>query len=208
MPKQSSLVLIFLLLSETKVSLLVSFFRHVHSITSAVAKTQCITCGKGKVTYDCKGCQQPFCLNHLIDHNRQLSEQLEDLENQRNLFKQTLSQHLPSERPGIQQIDQWEEDSIRQIQQRAQEARDLLEEYTSECIPQIEIEIDKLTDEMKELRHENDFDERHLNQLKTKLEKLREQLEQQKKIEIKEDSILIEKISVGIPLRKFIETLS
>lgn len=56
-------------------------------MAKASSKTRCVTCGKDKTTYECPGCSQNFCLNHLNAHNRELSKQLDEIEDQRNQFR-------------------------------------------------------------------------------------------------------------------------
>jgi hypothetical protein len=83
-------------------------------MATTTGKTQCVTCGKDKVAYKCEGCSQNFCLNHLGEHHQLLIKQLDDLENERNLFRQTLSEQSnhPQKHSLIRQIDRWEKDSI------------------------------------------------------------------------------------------------
>src|SRR5271156_5025034 len=94
----------------------------------ATGKAHCVTCGKEKAAYKCEGCSQTFCIKHLNDHHQLLITQLDDVENQRNLFRQTLTEQTtnPEKYSLIQQINQWEEDSIIKIKQTADEARKLL----------------------------------------------------------------------------------
>ncbi len=61
--------------------------------TIASVQIRCITCGKDyKITYNCEGCSQNFCVNHLSEHHRQLAKQLDEIEDQRNVFRQILSE--------------------------------------------------------------------------------------------------------------------
>ena len=146
----------------------------------------CVTCGKGKVTYDCKGCEQKFCLNHLVDHQKVLEQQLDDIENQRNVLKQTINQYS-EQHSAIKQIDLWEQESIEHIRQTAQQSRDKVKQY----INQIDMDLNKLTDEMKDFRAENDFNEIHLNDLKSQLERLENQLIESNNMEFRQESTLI-----------------
>ncbi len=159
-------------------------------MATAGVKTLCITCKKDKVTYACEGCQQRFCLNHLNDHNKELATQLDEIEDQRNIFKQIISEHNsnPEKHSLFKEISKWEENSIQKIKQTANELRETLIKQTSDHVKGVEIDLKKLTDQMKEIRSENDFNEIHLNELKIKLNKLEEQFNQPKNIQIREDS--------------------
>jgi hypothetical protein len=66
----------------------------------------------------------------------------------------------------IKQIDKWKKDSIQKIQQTAEECRQILLQHTNEHFNQIEINLAKLTDHLRETRQENDFNEIEINQLK------------------------------------------
>ncbi len=61
-------------------------------MATSTGKTQCVTCGRDKVTYKCEGCSKAFCINHLNEHHQFLLKQLDDVENQRNVFRQTLTE--------------------------------------------------------------------------------------------------------------------
>jgi chromosome segregation ATPase len=170
-------------------------------MATGASKTHCVTCGKENATLKCTGCLKDFCFNHLVEHRQQLSKQLDDLENKRNLFRQTLTEQTnqPEKYSLIQQINQWEKDSIKQIQQTADQARDLLLKHTTEHLGKIEVKLTKLTEELKEIREENDFNEIDVNQLKEKLKQLEEQLNKPANISIQHDSSsFIKKISVVI----------
>lgn len=178
-------------------------------MATAGNKTRCVTCGKDiKAAYKCKGCSQRFCLTHLNDHNRELGKELDEIEDQRNEFRQNLSDQTNDLQKHVlfQQISKWEKKSIRKIKRTANDARDLLVKHTNEHIEKVEVNLAKLTNEIKELREENDFNEININELKTKLKKLEEQLNQPTNIKIEKDSSssFINKISVMIYSCKFI----
>jgi len=90
-------------------------------MATATGKTKCIKCGKDKATSKCSGCAQEFCYNHLGEHRQELNKQLDDIEGNRDVFRETLNQHTnQSEKyPLIQEINQWEQDSIQKIKQTA-----------------------------------------------------------------------------------------
>jgi uncharacterized protein (DUF3084 family) len=96
------------------------------------------------------------------------------------------------------QIDKWERDSIKKIRQTAEEARQELFKYTDGHIRQIEIELNILTDQVRESREENDFVETDLQRWKQELTHLTNQLAQPSNITIGQDSTpLVTKISIN-----------
>ena len=83
-------------------------------MATTTGKTHCVSCGKEKVAYKCEGCLQTFCLNHLADHHRELGLRLDDVEHQRNIFRQKLTEQTNDAHGQMlmQEINQWEIDSI------------------------------------------------------------------------------------------------
>jgi chromosome segregation ATPase len=162
-------------------------------------RTQCITCGKEKVTSKCSGCFQDFCYNHLGEHRQQLSKQLDEIEGERNLFQQAITQQTASSQKHslIQEIDEWEQQSIQKIKQTAEEARQLLVKYTNEHIIRIEQRLNKLTYQLKHSRDEDDIMETDFQKWKEELQQMTEQLNKPPNIEIQQSSTpLINKIQV------------
>ena len=147
-------------------------------MATATGKHHCVTCGKDRAAYKYEGCSQHFCFNHLAEHRQTLGKQLDEIEDKRNLFLQTLTEQQtnPQNHLLIQQVDEWERDSIKIIQQTAEEARQLLIEHTPIHINNIEVKLSKLTEQLKQTREENDFNEIILDQFKQKLKQLEEEL--------------------------------
>jgi len=162
-------------------------------------KARCIICGKDRSAVRCEGCLQIFCYNHLKDHRQELNKQLDEIEVNQNIFRQTLAQQTIDLKQNslIKQIDEWKEDSIKMIQQTAEECKQLLLQYTTEHITNIEVNLNKLTEELRQIRQENDFNEIYLKQLNEKLSQLANELDQPPNISVHQDSASpINKISV------------
>ena len=171
------------------------------SMARASNKTACVKCEKDRVAYECKGCSQNFCFNHLAEHRQELAKLFDDLENERNLFRYTLSEQTIHSMKHIlfEQINQWESNAIDKIKQAANETRELFIKHMNEHIEKMEIKFKKLTEEIKQFRQYNDFNEINLDELKVKLKELEKQLNQPSNITIQEDSSsFINKISLLI----------
>jgi hypothetical protein len=91
----------------------------------------------------------------------------------------------------IKQIDKWERESINKVRQTAEEARQTVVQHTMEHTVQIEIKLNKLTDELREGRVENDFFEIDLKQWKEELRRLTEELARPPNIKLQQDSVSI-----------------
>jgi hypothetical protein len=159
-------------------------------MATAIGKARCAICGKEKSSYKCGGCSQEFCFNHLADHKQELSKQFDEIEVNRDLFRQTLTEQTtnPQKHPLIQQIDQWERDSIKTIRQTADQARQLVFDNTAGHIAELETKFNKLTDQLRQSRQENDFNETDLDQFQDKLERLMKALVKPPNVSIRQDS--------------------
>ncbi len=170
-------------------------------MATATGKTRCIKCSKEKATMRCGGCFEDFCYKHLGDHRQELNKQLDEIEVNRDLFRQSLTQQIeqPNNHQLIQQINQWEQKSIKIIQQTAEEARQKWIANGNEHIHQLEINLNKLTDQLRRSRDEDDFNEINLRQFQEELAKLKKELTKPSNISIREDSTsFIKKISVYV----------
>jgi hypothetical protein len=137
--------------------------------------TQCSICNEETGTFLCHGCSKNFCFNHLTEHQQSLNEQLHHIQNDYNQFKQTIIdlKNNPEKHSLIKQINQWENDSIEKIKQKAKECRERLINCTNKVLNQIEI---KLNDPNKQLitnEKKNYFNEIDLNKFKQRLEKIK-----------------------------------
>ncbi|CAF4059823.1 unnamed protein product [Adineta steineri] len=162
-------------------------------------KTQCFTCNKEKITYPCKGCSKEFCLTHLTEHQQNLNEELNHIINDYDQFKQTINEQKqnPQDHLLIEQINRWETSSIELIRQKAQECRKSLIKYSQRFIKDIEIKFNYLSEQIKHIHSENEFNEIDLNYLTNQLIEITDELNNPTDISIKEGSqSFINEISV------------
>jgi chromosome segregation ATPase len=159
-------------------------------MATANLNTQCSICKHEIRTFLCNGCSTNFCKTHLPEHLESLNEQLHYIQNDYNQFRQFIIDFKKNSEkyPLIKQIDQWENDSIIKIKQKAKECRDELINYTIPTINQIEIKLNNLSEQLITNQKKNDFNEIHLNKLKEKLEKLKKELNQPKNVSIEQQS--------------------
>ena len=169
------------------------------------SQSYCFICEKERVTYKCDGCSKRFCKQHLKDHENELELELDQIENERNIFRQTLSEQAkqPNKHKLIQEINQWEQHSTNKIQQTAEENRQFIFTQMKEHFKKIEIDLNLLTNQIKEIRQESDFNELNLIDLRNKLGILQKKLNNPANISLKEDnssSSCINRIYVDIPI--------
>lgn len=161
----------------------------------------CYVCNKEKIVYPCEGCLKQFCINDLNEHLRTLSIQVGELENERDQFQEILTQkqNNPKTLPLMQEIDRWEEDSIKKIKETAEECRQILMEHMSGHFIEIEKELFSITEQLKYMRRENEFNEIYIEKLKAKLTQLTQEVAQPGNVRIQQDSTsFINKISVVV----------
>jgi phosphoribosylaminoimidazole-succinocarboxamide synthase len=100
-------------------------------MTSTTSKTPCITCGKGTGLFKCEGCTQTFCTKHVVEHRKTLHHQLDEIIVEHDTLHQTIIENKGQNHPLIIFIDEWEQKSIKTIQQIAQETRQKVEELAN-----------------------------------------------------------------------------
>ncbi|CAF1168719.1 unnamed protein product [Adineta steineri] len=168
-------------------------------MTTETGKSRCFTCDKEKRTVRCEGCLQTYCYDHLTDHRQELNKQLDHITLNYDRFRRALNEQ--TNHPQIilltKQINKWELDAINKIQQTASECRQLLLEVKNEHSSNIKINLEKLTEQLGDIRQENDFNEIDLQQFKDKLAQLQQELNKPSNISIqKEYTSYVNKISV------------
>ncbi|CAF0758744.1 unnamed protein product [Adineta steineri] len=149
-------------------------------------KTQCFTCNKDRITFPCEGCSKRFCLIHLTEHQQILNDELNYITNEYNEFKQTINERKQNHLL-IKQIGQWERNSIEIIQQKAQECRKIVIEYSRTCLNDIEKNLKDLNEQIKRIHQENEFNEINLNYLRSQLRKITEEFNNPSRIFIKQE---------------------
>ncbi|CAF0931466.1 unnamed protein product [Adineta steineri] len=168
-------------------------------MATANNKARCLVCNKEKNTYSCKGCSNEFCFPHLTEHRQRIETQLEAIINDHDQFQQTIIQQKqnPHNSSLIQQINQWETNSIHRIQQTAQQCRETAMKLTQKSINDVEKKFLELSKKLKEIREENEFNEIDLNSFQLKLTQITKEFFQPSNISIQQDSQeFIKKISV------------
>ena len=117
-----------------------------------------------KSTLRCGGCLEEYCFNHSLDHRQELNKQLDQIEIIPDLFQQTLNEQTtdPQKHRLLQQINEWEQDSLNKMRQTAEDAGKKLLEYTHQQIEEMENKVKELTKQFQQSREENDFYETDL----------------------------------------------
>ncbi|CAF0797739.1 unnamed protein product [Adineta ricciae] len=158
----------------------------------ATDTTQCFKCKKyKKITYLCKGCSNEFCQTDLIEHRQLLNEQLDGIINDYDQFRQTINQHERNSQSDsllMRQINEWERKSMQRIQQTADICRKTVLEQTKTFVHAIGKNFSQLSDQIKEMQKEEEYNEIDLNELRRKLKAMTDELNNPSTISLREDS--------------------
>lgn len=154
-------------------------------------KTRCAICSKDNATMKCEGCSQTYCYNHVAEHRQQLNRELEDVATDCDCIRELLTeQRIDSKQhPLMRKINQWEQESIAKIRQKAEETRQLLVKHTIGTTAEIEAKLNNIAKQIKQNREDNNFSETDLQRWKENLTKLNNKLQAiASNITIREDS--------------------
>ncbi len=168
--------------------------------------SHCIKCDKQNGVAKCVGCLQDFCQNDFGNHRQELHKQLDEIENGCGLIQKSLDEKTQGSEQHqlIEEIDQWEQNSINKIKQTAEKTRQIFLNYTFRYLSELELKLKNLIDQLKQSRQENDFVEKNLNEWNKQLIQLKEELTQPGAFKLDYDSpALITKIYADLP-RKLI----
>jgi len=168
-------------------------------MATSTSIANCVRCTKRNTTAKCSGCMQDFCLNHLIEHHQQIERDFDELANEQNILRQSLSEQNNNlkEHALFKQIIQWEDESIRRIQQIADEQKTLLLKCLNRYFDDLGSRLNQVTRQCTVIRQENDFNEIILMKLQTQLKELAQDLDNPSTIVISEekDKITVSDIS-------------
>ncbi|CAF0722769.1 unnamed protein product [Adineta steineri] len=131
-------------------------------------------------------CSIDFDFRRLIEHRPIPRRQLNEIINDHDQFQQIIIQQKQNSGNSflIQQINQWETNSIHQIQQTAEECRETVMKLTQKLINNTERKFIELSQKLKEIRQENEFNEIDLNHFQLKLKQIKEEFLQSSNISI------------------------
>ncbi|CAF1473276.1 unnamed protein product [Rotaria sordida] len=133
------------------------------------------------------------------EYHQKLIEQMDEIEKDRDLFLQEFIQHKQNlqEHSLMKQIDQWENDSIFKIKERAEKCRQNFIKSMKKSFRQIDYKLFSLNEQLKQIRKRKKFNENSSNELKQKLIKLTKELNEPSHIFIEEiTTLFINKINL------------
>ena len=126
----------------------------------------------------CEGCSQALCTKHFIVHRRLLGEEMNVIISEYDELQHTLNQQTANadSHPLLEQINEWEQESIAGIQQKAKELRQELLELTTVHLDGLSKKLRHLSEKLKEGREHDSFVETDLHVWKKALDDLKANL--------------------------------
>ena len=156
--------------------------------SSAKTLQPCSKCPKNQGHVTCGGCEQWFCIKHLLEHRQELSHQLTEHILERDQLQANLTAD-GSARPHLllTRVDRWEAKSIERIKRVAQQVRTELEGILSRSRRTIEELLRPITAELEENQRTDNYTELELTRWMRQLKELKEQLEKPPSVEMMDD---------------------
>ena len=155
-------------------------------MTTTTAKKPCAKCSKGGGVTTCDGCQQSFCTKHFVEHRHELSQQMNNISQDHDLFRHEMTKDL-SKHSFLTRIDTWEKDSINKIQIAAENARLNLRELLDRTKNDLKISIEKMKNELEVCKQSDDYTENDLKRWTEQLKDLRKKLDTPSTISVSND---------------------
>ncbi|CAF0933940.1 unnamed protein product [Adineta ricciae] len=151
-------------------------------MASAIASNRCSICEKNAAMCNCVGCQAFFCIKHFNEHRQQLSlqydqdviepcDRLVEQINQAQNSNDTSFEHFVT-------IDQWEASTMDIVKRTANRAREQLTRLLDDEKELLRKQFDRLTQEIRRQREEDEFAEEDITRFRTKINKLQQALQQ------------------------------
>ncbi|CAF3733603.1 unnamed protein product [Rotaria socialis] len=173
------------------------------NVASTIRKKQlCSKCNKAAGILNCYGCGKDFCYRHVAEHRQELTREMENLTTKHDEFQQTIAEQekQPNSHPLIQNISQWEQESINKIRQAAENARNALLATLATHRTIVKEDLTRLIGELSKARNEDDYVETDLKEWTEKLNNLQKDLNAAQAIDFgksENENVLISKIFIN-----------
>ena len=155
-----------------------------------VGESQCSSCKNQKRTYKCELRSQYFCSECLSKLEQELNSKFGQIEGDRNRILQIVTDQKkdPSKHSLMLKIDQWESDSKKIIEQKANECRKVLRNYGSQVFAELESQLNDIAKNLTSIREKNLFTETHVREFQEKLDDLSQEVHNSSAVSIETQS--------------------
>ena len=141
----------------------------------------CYKCNQNRRSFTCDGCHRAFCFEHVNEHHQELSQRMNDIEQEYDVLKRDLSQQ-DTNKTLLMQTDSWEKESIEIIQDIAKTIRTEIKRTTEEITIRLSNSMNILSDELRSSRQSDEYTEDDLGRWMKQLEECRKEVEKPSKV--------------------------
>lgn len=141
--------------------------------------TRCSVCRKETSAIFCTGCNAHFCMKDLKGHRDKLSTELDGIIEERDNLQESINkgtQYPNSSSPFIVQINEWQKNMIRKIDQVAEQARQSVIELLDVKRTQLATEFKGFSQELLQRKDSENFVEYDLVRLRKMVEQFGQEL--------------------------------
>ena len=155
-------------------------------MASAIPKQPCFKCHKSGGIATCGGCQRWFCGTHFIEHRHELAVTIDGIGQEHDLLQRDIIQENRAQSL-LSHIDDWEQKSIKKVQDVAEKARNDVRESTEHSKQRLQATLRHVTEQLQSSRVLDDYTEVDLDKWIEQLKEIRQLLEKTLPMEISED---------------------
>ncbi len=134
----------------------------------------------------CDGCNDRFCSTHFTDHRHHLETLFERVCNDRDSLCERINNPCTSSSANhpqlillLNQISEWESETLKMVQQTADCARQQVNELMNSNNKAVELELDKLSKELRRRKEDDDYFEQDIERLNKQLKQIQLDLNSQ-----------------------------
>lgn len=145
----------------------------------------CSSCGHTAATFICRGCSRMFCLMHTNEHRTTLEKQMSELVVQVENLQ--IGQKRSNDELLNEQINRWEEESMKKIRQNADQIRSELRKLALNQKTIVDEKYFYLRDEIHRAKENGEFFENDLKRWIEEIEQIRKVHDQQNQFDLIEE---------------------
>ena len=144
----------------------------------------CSQCHFRPIVTSCEGCKDKFCYPCFDEHHNKLAVDFEVVVNRRNELMQMIqtqtSNSTTNQSSCLEEIDRWESEMYDHVNRVASNARELARNRLKEASRNIQMELDRLSEELQQRQKFGSYMEKDLKEMKTKLTELDDKMQKLK----------------------------
>ncbi len=145
------------------------------------ASKSCSKCEKGRGTSFCVGCQAYFCRRCHEQHRQEMANQLEGFIGNHNELRQQINKKTEEKNFDsslLIEIEDWQTKTIEKVKRVAEQAKQQVVKLLNSKKTEIKSEFEKFSEELIQLKENDDFLEYDLERLKQTVDQLNQKLKE------------------------------